>query len=201
MDQTVRKRDKEASKQALMQAGLSAFSTRGYDAATTKMIAADAGLNEQLITRYFGGKAGLLLAILASFVDEEANGRIYPAPAEDVETEIRQFLLYRHQKLLVLQDFFRAYLPLSLRDDAIRDSLRPILLRESAVLRDRLVALQGRGLIRADADLEAVSMIIGGLSFHASFLLRVNLDLPDDRLDHIISEFVRCMTLALAPMP
>ena len=201
MDQTPRKRDKEASKQALMQAGLSAFSTHGYDAATTKMIATEAGLNEQLITRYFGGKAGLLLALLGSFVDEEATGDVYPAAAADVETEVRQFLLYRDHRFLELQDFFRAYLPLSMRDASVRDSLRPILLRETAVLRERLAALQERGLVRADADLDAASMIVGGLSFHVSFLLRVNLDLPPDRLKRIIAEFVRYVARGLAPVP
>ena len=76
-----RKRDKEASKQALLRAGLDVFSKYGYEASTTKMVAAEAGLNEQLITRYFGGKSGLLLAALAAFIDEEADD-YYPPAAE-----------------------------------------------------------------------------------------------------------------------
>jgi len=198
MDKAPRKRDREASKQAFMQAGLRVFSECGYDAATTKAIAAEAGLNEQLITRYFGGKAGLLLEILASFVDQELDGANYPAAAGTVEEEILQFLRYRDSKLLELQDFFRAFLPMSLRDGSIRDKLRPILLRETAVLRDRLEALQTRGHIRPDADLEAVSMIVGGLSFHISFMLRVNLDLSAQHLDRIVAEFVRDMASGLA---
>ena len=49
METAPRKRDREASKQAFMQAGLTVFSKLGYDAATTRAIAAEAGLNEQLI--------------------------------------------------------------------------------------------------------------------------------------------------------
>ena len=67
-----------------MRAGVKAFATRGHDAATTKMIAAEAGLNEQLITRYFGGKAGLLLALVGAFVDENSNNRSYPPAAAAV---------------------------------------------------------------------------------------------------------------------
>ena len=147
MDERPRKRDKEASKQALMRAGLVAFSTHGYDAATTKLIAAEAGLNEQLITRYFGGKAGLLLTLVGAFVDEDTNERNYPPPAADVEMEIRQFLVHRHRRYLELQDFFRAFLPLSMRDASIRGTLETIVLRETAALRDRLLELQKHGLI------------------------------------------------------
>jgi AcrR family transcriptional regulator len=201
MERAPRKRDREASKQALIQAGLTVFAAHGYDAATTKAIAAAAGLNEQLITRYFGGKAGLLSAIMESFVDEEVNGGHYPAAAADVAGEIRGFLRHRHAKLLELQDYLRAYFPMSLRDASIRETIRPVLLREGTVLRERLAALQRRGLVRADADPETLGMIIGGISFHVSFLLRVNLDLPEDRLERIIEEFVENMARGLAPLP
>ena len=59
-----RRRDKEATKAALLAAGVQVFAERGYDAATTREVAQAAGVNEQLIQRYFGGKAGLLLAII-----------------------------------------------------------------------------------------------------------------------------------------
>ena len=147
MQKIPRKRDKEASKQELLRAGLDVFSKHGYEAATTKMVAAEAGLNEQLITRYFGGKAGLLLAVLAAFVDEEAND-YYPPAAASVEEEIRQFLLYRHGRFLELQDFFRTFVPLSIVDAAIREQLEPILLRAAPLLRERLAGLQKRHLIR-----------------------------------------------------
>ena len=201
MDERPRKRDKEASKQALMRAGLAAFSTHGYDAATTKLIADQAGLNEQLITRYFGGKAGLLLTLVGSFVDEDFNERHYPPPAADVETEISQFLLHRHRRLFELQDFFRAFLPLSMRDASIRGTMQTIVMRESTILRERLSELQKRGLIRADADLEADSMLIGGQSFHISFLLRVHTNLRDELLTRLISEYARSMARALGPAP
>ena len=148
MQQRARKRDKEASKQTLLRAGLDVFSKYGYEAATTKMVAAEAGLNEQLITRYFGGKSGLLLAVLAAFVDEEATD-YYPPAAGTVEEEIRQFLFYRHGRFLELQDFFRTFVPLSIVDASTREQLEPILLRAGPILRDRLARFRERHLVSA----------------------------------------------------
>jgi AcrR family transcriptional regulator len=198
MHKMPRKRDKEASKQALLRAGLDVFSKYGYEAATTKMVAAEAGLNEQLITRYFGGKSGLLLAALAAFVDEEAND-YYPLAAEDVEAEIRQFLFYRHGRFLELQDFFRTFVPLSIVDAAIREQLEPVLLRAATLLRDRLARLQERHLVRADADLTTASLMVCGQSFFISFLLRFTTSIDDGRLKRMMSDFAAYVAHGLAP--
>src|SRR3546814_6908183 len=53
-----RRRDKAATKQALLAAAGEVFAERGYDAATTREVAQQAGVNEKLIQRYFGGKEG-----------------------------------------------------------------------------------------------------------------------------------------------
>lgn len=200
MDQKTRKRDKEASKQALLRAGLELFSKYGYDASTTKMVAAEAGLNEQLITRYFGGKQGLLLAILSAFLDGEANDSNYPAAADSVEGEIKQFLLYRHLRFFELRDFFCTFVPRIIIDPSIRDSLQAIVIRQDAMLRDRLSELQKRHLIRADVDLEAVGLMVCAQSFHTSFMARVSTNLDDAYLTHMISEFARYMARGLAPL-
>jgi len=202
MDQTPRKRDKEASKRALLRAGLKVFSTYGYDAATTKKVAAEAGLNEQLISRYFGGKAGLLLAVLTDFLDEEANDSNYPpAIANGVEEELRHFLLYRHARLLAMQGFFRTFVPLSFLDASIKERLEPVLLLAAGVLFDRLTALQKRHLIRADADLESASLMANGVSFFVSFMLRVSTTIDETHLTRMISEFAADMAHGLAPPP
>ena len=43
-----RRRDKAATQQALLTAGVQVFAARGYDAATTREVAQTAGVNEQL---------------------------------------------------------------------------------------------------------------------------------------------------------
>ena len=157
MEQIQRKRDKEASKQSLLRAGLEVFSKYGYDAATTKTVAAEAGLNEQLITRYFGGKGGLLMAILSAFVEEEANDCTYPPAVDSVQAEIEHFLLHRHARFLETLEFFRTFVPRAMVDQSIRDQLEDIIVKRRYVLRDRLSELQQRHLIAADVDLDSAA--------------------------------------------
>jgi len=70
-----RPRDADASRRALLRAATRLFDERGYDAATTREIGERAGLDPALIARYFGGKSGLYMAVLA---DEERNAAIGP---------------------------------------------------------------------------------------------------------------------------
>ena len=59
-----RRRDAQASRQALLEAADALFDERGYDAATVREIGERAGVDAALIARYFGGKEGLYLATL-----------------------------------------------------------------------------------------------------------------------------------------
>ena len=68
---TRRQRDPRARQQALISAATELFASRGYEAATTQEIAAYAGCAEGLIHRYFGGKRGLLLALIDRRASQE----------------------------------------------------------------------------------------------------------------------------------
>jgi TetR/AcrR family transcriptional regulator, regulator of cefoperazone and chloramphenicol sensitivity len=199
MTEQPRKRDREASTRAILRAGLEVFSRCGYDAATTKMVSAEAGLNERLITRYFGGKAGLLLAILSTFVEEEASDTNYPPPADCLEEEFRHFLLYRHARLLESLEFFRTFVPRAMVDLSIRDRLEEILVRRRYILHDRMAELQRRHLMRADADLDAACFMMAAQSFYVSFMARVSTNLDDARLKYQLMEFAKYMARGLAP--
>jgi TetR/AcrR family transcriptional regulator len=54
-----RRRDPERARQRLLDAAAEEFGAKGFAGARVRDIAARAGLNMQLITYYFGGKAGL----------------------------------------------------------------------------------------------------------------------------------------------
>jgi TetR/AcrR family transcriptional regulator len=58
-----RKRDPERSKRRIIDAAIDEFARKGYAGARVADIAAAAGVNQQLISYYFGGKAGLAQAI------------------------------------------------------------------------------------------------------------------------------------------
>jgi AcrR family transcriptional regulator len=60
----VRKRDAEATRRAILAAAKIHFARSGYDGASLRDIAAEAGVDAALINRYFGGKDGLFQAAL-----------------------------------------------------------------------------------------------------------------------------------------
>ena len=56
------RRSGDATRAAIIDAALRAFGERGYDGASTRAIAADAGTNVASISYHFGGKEGLRTA-------------------------------------------------------------------------------------------------------------------------------------------
>ncbi|WP_214319362.1 TetR/AcrR family transcriptional regulator [Nonomuraea sediminis] len=60
----VRPRDREATRQRLLEAARALFAEHGYEQVTVRQIAAAAGANLALVGRYFGSKAGLFGAVL-----------------------------------------------------------------------------------------------------------------------------------------
>ncbi|PZG18808.1 TetR/AcrR family transcriptional regulator [Nonomuraea aridisoli] len=59
-----RPRDREATRERILQAARELFSEHGYEQVTVRMIAAEADANIALVGRYFGSKAGLFAAVL-----------------------------------------------------------------------------------------------------------------------------------------
>jgi TetR/AcrR family transcriptional regulator len=83
-DADERQRDAERSRQRLLTAALEEFSAHGYAGARVGTIAARAGLNPQLITYYFGGKAGLYRELTQRWLDQEATIYQPDASLEDL---------------------------------------------------------------------------------------------------------------------
>jgi AcrR family transcriptional regulator len=88
-----RPHDSEASRQALLEAGMAVFEEVGFERATTREIGERAGVDPALIARYFGGKEGLYLAALAAGWGERKQG------PEDFEPKaLLSFLLGRWEE-------------------------------------------------------------------------------------------------------
>jgi AcrR family transcriptional regulator len=74
----------EATRAALVRVGLDLFGARGFDAASTRAIAAAAGTNVASIAYHFGGKEGLRLAC-ADHVAATIRATLGPATSEAAE--------------------------------------------------------------------------------------------------------------------
>jgi AcrR family transcriptional regulator len=60
-----RSRDAAATRQAILDSALVAFSRSGFDGTGTREIAGNAGVDPRLITRYFGSKEALFTEVVA----------------------------------------------------------------------------------------------------------------------------------------
>jgi len=67
-----RARNLEATKEALLAAAKVEFQRAGFEGASTRTIASDAGCNAALINRYFGSKIGLFEAVMEACIDLSA---------------------------------------------------------------------------------------------------------------------------------
>ncbi|MEV5572653.1 TetR family transcriptional regulator [Spirillospora sp. NPDC052269] len=79
-----RKLDAERSKRLLLDAALDEFSAKGYAGARIQDIADRAGVNKQLISYYYGGKAGLYAEIGCIWNEIEARFATPDVPLPDL---------------------------------------------------------------------------------------------------------------------
>ena len=105
-----RRRDRTGKQQALISAATSLFSRQGYEATTTREIAAYAKCAEGLIHRYFGGKSGLLFQIVnLRFAEERISLDEIPM-GSTWEDEIRQLMEQQLKYLWEDREFLRVML-------------------------------------------------------------------------------------------
>jgi len=72
-----RRRDPERARQRLLEAAAEEFGAKGFNGARVRDIAARAGLNMQLISYYFGGKAGLYAELQRQW-GQASRGQVSP---------------------------------------------------------------------------------------------------------------------------
>ncbi|WP_169731981.1 TetR/AcrR family transcriptional regulator [Glycomyces arizonensis] len=90
-DQTTGGPEAATSRRRLLDAALAEFAEKGYAGATVRAIAARAGVNTQLISYYFGGKAGLHRELLDAWREREAGLMEADSFAAGVTAYLRAF--------------------------------------------------------------------------------------------------------------
>ena len=195
-----KRRNREASTRKLFNAGLKIFSKYGYDAATTKLIAQEAGINESLINRYYESKAGLLLAITREFFDSESEVGVlrgYPS-GDNLEQEIHNFLIKMFNHHEKMQSFLKVVFSRAIVDRKVRDEMKkntqkggvPALLR-------RLKVFQSRGEISPTVNLERACFTITTTAFGISFFGHIVMGQDRDYVIKTLADFSKRYALAL----
>jgi AcrR family transcriptional regulator len=182
-----RRRDKEATKQALLAAAVAVFAERGFDGATTKEVAARAGVNEGLIQRYFAGKAGLLQAIVGNMCGERLTACRAAPPSDSLKAEIATVLRHEILQADANRDFLRVFISRALVDPELAASLKTHY-KESRMphLVHRLQHFQANGTLDPKVDLEQLAATITTFAFGLGFMQQVVLSEDPKVLDGMI---------------
>ena len=169
------KHAKDQRRRALMEAATAVFAEHGYDAATTREVAERAGCSEGLIHRYFGGKRGLLLAIVEGRVAEAVEAvRSGLAECDTVEEEINQIISVHLTAMWEHRDLMRVSVSQAIVDPELRRGISDGINRQRVgFIRDRLRRHQEAGRLRDDVDLEAVAQAVAGLGFLFGFVAQI----------------------------
>ena len=169
------KHAKDQRQRALIEAATAVFAEHGYDAATTRRVAEKAGCSEGLIHRYFGGKRGLLLAIMEGRVAKAVEAIRSGLPeCGTVEEEINQIILFHLAALWEHRDLMRVAISQAIVDPELGRSITDgINSQRVGFIRDRLRRHQEAGHLRDDVDLEAIAQAVAGLGFLFGFVAQI----------------------------
>lgn len=144
-----KKRDRSASEDNLIQAGLEIFSKHGFNGSTTKMIAKKADCNESLIGRYFDGKEGLLMAITQRFITELIQRELPYPPKNTLSEELVAYVEDRISNGCEHEEFARMIITQSLVDKKFRKrAMDTIPMQLDPRLIERMQGLADKGKLK-----------------------------------------------------
>jgi AcrR family transcriptional regulator len=195
-----KKRDREASRRRILQAGLEVFSELGYDGATTRMIADRAGLNESLLHRYFGNKEGLLVEVSKLSVETMIAEPPYP-PQATLEEEIYQFINGRMEYEVRNKDFVRVIISRALADQAFHKKMMPGKMMNPAdnAFMSHLKGFQKAGAIKRGVDVERLFFTVLAFGFSTSVIDRLLWKLPPEECRKRFRFFAKSIAEGVCP--
>ncbi len=178
-----------------MEAANQVFAEKGYDAATTREVAERANCSEGLIHRYFGGKRGLLVAILErKGAEPDRHARGEPARAVDADAEIEQMMLSALETYWDQRDFLRVCVSQSAVDPEVGRVIGERLNgARVAFIAERLRQHQAAGRIRPEADVSAIALSVSGMNIAMGFFAQVAFAMDRKRLRQCARETARVL--------
>jgi TetR/AcrR family transcriptional regulator len=175
------KRNPDATRTAILDAGERVFLTRGFGAASLSDIAGEAGVTKSLIHHHFGSKGGLWEAVkerrFVPYAERQMEMMRAPASAELVETSFEAFFDYLRDNPELVR--ILAWVFLEGEDEVACAPLDKRLMNEAA---EKFREGQEAGILRKDIDPRFVLFVFVGLVQHwfqdqAHF--RRSFDIPD----------------------
>jgi TetR/AcrR family transcriptional regulator, regulator of cefoperazone and chloramphenicol sensitivity len=162
------RRDRGAREVSLIIAASKLFASKGFEATKTREIAIEAGCSEGLIHRYFGGKDGLLLAIVRHHVSHEAVDFENDAwRAATVEDELIQLVDWELERAWRDREFLKVVLRQAVIDSSFSKAINTIVLsKKRELIEDRLTRFpECRDLPKGELEALAHFVITTGFVF------------------------------------
>jgi AcrR family transcriptional regulator len=177
------KRNRASTERSLLSAAVKLFAQKGYENTRTLEIAKEAGANEALIGRYFGGKEGLLLAILKdevslqSLVEAETNRSSaldFPVatPGMSLAQALREFFKHGERHVREKEEFMRIAMSRTLIDPTLAKVVEEKFINRTF---EMIVAslkgyLSNRNLTQR--EIESIAMLVSTSNHAFNFLCR-----------------------------
>jgi len=164
-------RNRAGKQEALVVAALKLFASKGYDATTTREIAAAAGCAEGLIHRYFNGKAGLLPALTTYRISKQvADLTQRVPPADSLEDEYIQLVKWAVEQMWADRDFLKVAIPQAMLDPDFGYVLR----RTGPLERERIISARLRKFPEcrdlSDDDMDTLVQFVNVMGFMFGFM-------------------------------
>jgi AcrR family transcriptional regulator len=192
-----KKRDREATTQKLLEAGLAVFSLHGYDKATTKLIAKKAGISEALIIRYFGSKEGLLHALFLSFMEKKEahiSSQTW-TDGDSLQTNLYRWMTNQCGEDFKNQDFGRIILTQCMVNPKFHKKITEnIQIDEMPMVKARCKQLQMFAKFPKSISLEDFSFILAAQNFGTMVMGNFLLGRERPELERVLNLFTRLIS-------
>jgi AcrR family transcriptional regulator len=178
--------------QRIIQAAARVFSEQGYAGATTRAIAAEAGVNEVTLFRHFGSKKNLMLAVINQ---RSVTPDVRTALTGQLTGNYRQDLLHIGAHFLASTSERRNEILMTLfeaqRLPEIRDTIAEVPLQQQKALGQYLRHQIERGVVRdMDPDLAAQAFFGMFFAYATSYLMLAGPDGAKIPLETVAALFV-----------
>ena len=162
---------RDATMMRLMDAAHAHFARHGYAAARLRDIAAEADANVALVSRYFGGKRGLFVAVMQREVAGKQTGTLPYPPQDTLRDEVRLWLTNRIEADRAARGILRMMVMEVLTRPEIREDMLAAITDEyESNIGRRLYALQAAGRLHPDADVTEILRIMLLFAFSCAFM-------------------------------
>jgi len=207
LEQHCKKRDRKATERAILLAASKLFAEKGYENTRTLEIAKAANANEALITRYFGGKDGLLAAVMKNeealqivINQKEACGasRFEEFPeftdAKSLKNAFLTFFQNGVQAVALKQEFMKIGSSRCLIDPEMAASIKTnILNRQLPKIIERFRTypeLKGR----SDAELGSLALLLMTTNYNMNFQNRLIYKMDSKQVDQALEIFAESVS-------